>query len=211
MAKYAADREAEGGIEFDYVDYRLAKRTGVQAAFQDLTFPIGGNGRLVSKVFFGLSADANFTPRSLLNGNNYKASSLDHKLSVNLLYNDLFEFNTDRSNPSLLFHTTQQAEGGLPMVTKDEWKIGGTAAAPANALTPELFMGYAPSTSETGLGSNFNWIAIRPNKGQRVNNKGMDLVYKNDTLGAGTFTLRCYLELKKRATIKDGRFSCYFA
>tara|TARA_R110001592_G_scaffold12539_2_gene59531 strand:- start:360 stop:1829 length:1470 start_codon:yes stop_codon:yes gene_type:complete len=211
MAKYAADREREGGIKFSYVDYRLAKRTGAQAAFQDLTFPIGGNGRLVTKVFFGLSADGNFTPRSLLNGNNYKASALDRKLSVNLLYNDLFEFNTDRSNPSLLFHTTQQAEGGLPMVTKDEWKIGGTAAAPANALTPELFMGYAPSTSATGLGSNFNWVAIRPNKGQRVNNKGMDLVYKNDTLGAGNFTLRCYLELMKTATIKNGHFSCYFS
>ena len=211
MAKYAADREREGGVKFSYVDYRLAKRTGAEAAFQDLTFPIGGNGRLVTKVFFGLSADANFTPRSLLNGNNYKASSLDHKLSVNLLYNDLFEFNTDRSNPSLLFHTTNQAEGGVPMVTKDEWKIGGTAAAPANALTAEVFMGQNQQATANGLGSNFNWIAIRPNKGQRVNNKGMDLIYKNDTLGAGTFTLRCYLELQKTATIKNGKFSCYFS
>ena len=211
MAKYAADREREGGVQFSYVDYRLAKRTGAQAAFQNLTFPIGGNGRLVTKVFFGLSADANFTPRSLLNGNNYKASALDRKLSVNLLYNDLFEFNTDRSNPALLYHTTQQAEGLLPMITKDEWKIGGTAAAPANTLTSEDFMEQNQSDTGVGLGSNFNWVAIRPNKGQRVNNKGMDLIYKNDTLGAGTFTLRCYLELKKTATIKDGRFSCYFS
>ena len=198
------------GFQFEYVDYRLAKRTGAQAAFQNLTFPIGGNGRLVTKVFFGLSADAGFAPRSLLNSNNFKASSLDHKLSVNLLYNDLFEFNVDRSNPALLYHTTQQAEGMLPMITKDEWKIGGTAAAPANALTPELFMGQNQQDSGAGLGSNFNWIAIRPNKGQRVNSKGMDLVYKNDTLGAGTFTLRCYLELKKVATIKNGKFQCYF-
>tara|TARA_R110000765_G_scaffold24573_3_gene61449 strand:+ start:1541 stop:3022 length:1482 start_codon:yes stop_codon:yes gene_type:complete len=211
MAKYAADREKEGGLKFSYKDYRLAKRTGAQAAFQNLTFPVGGNGRLVTKVFFGLSADANFTPRSLLNGNNYKASALAKKLSVNLLYNDLFEFNTDRSNPALLFHTTQQAEGMVPMVTKDEWKINGTAMSQSNALTPELFMGYAPSTSATGLGSNFQWIAIRPNKGQRVNNKGMDLVYKNDTLGAGTFTLRCYVELMKTATIKNGKFQCYFS
>ena len=97
------------------------------------------------------------------------------------------------------------------MVTKDEWKINGTAMSQSNALTPELFMGYAPSTSATGLGSNFQWIAIRPNKGQRVNNKGMDLVYKNDTLGAGTFTLRCYVELMKTATIKNGKFQCYFS
>ena len=199
-----------GGFQFDYVDYRLAKRTGAQAAFQNLTFPIGGNGRLVNKVFFGLSADADFTPRSLLNSNNFKSSSADHKLSVNLLYNDLFEFNVDRSNPALLYHTTQQAEGKLPMVTKDEWKIGGTAAAPANALTNEDFMGQRVDLSAGGLGSNFNWVAIRLNKGRRVNNKGIDLVYKNDTLGAGTFTLRCYLELKKVATIKDGKFQCYF-
>ena len=211
MAKYAADRAREGGVKFNYRDYRLAKRTGAQAAFQDLTFPIGGNGRLVTKVFFGLSADADFTPRSLLNGNNYKSSAPDRKLAINLLYNDLFEFNTDRSNPSLLFHTTNQAEGALPMVTKDEWKIGGTAAAPANALTAEDFMGQNQQNSAGGLGSNFNWIAIRPNKGQRVNNKGMDLIYKNDTLGAGTFTLRCYLELQKTATIKNGKFQCYFS
>ena len=43
-------------LTFQYADYRLAKRTGKQddgadpkcgMTFADLTFPIGGNGRLV--------------------------------------------------------------------------------------------------------------------------------------------------------------------
>tara|TARA_R110000868_G_scaffold58431_2_gene180548 strand:+ start:6909 stop:8459 length:1551 start_codon:yes stop_codon:yes gene_type:complete len=208
MRQYAAQNKT---LTFNYVDYRLAKRTGDQTAFSNLVFPMGGNGRLVSKVMFALTADANVTPTSLLNGVVAKESSLGGKLSVNLLYNDLFEYNVDRSNPALLFHTIQQAEGMVPMVTKDEWKIGGIAGAASSALTTQTFEGHDQASSINGLGGCFQWMAIRPNKGQRVNNKGMDLVYKQTGLAAGTYTLRCYLELLKVATIKDGQFECYFA
>ena len=208
MRKYAEQNKT---LTFSYVDYRLAKRTGDQTAFSNLVFAMGGNGRLVSKVMFALTADANVTPTSLLNGVVAKESSLGGKLSVNLLYNDLYEYNVDRSNPALLFHTTQQAEGMVPMITKDEWKIGGIAGSAASALTTQTFEGHNQSSSVSGLGGCFQWMAIRPNKGQRVNNKGMDLVYKQTGLAAGTYTLRCYLEMLKVATIKDGQFECYFA
>lgn len=208
MRQYAAQNQT---LTFSYVDYRLAKRTGDETAFSNLVFPMGGNGRLVSKVMFALTADANVTPTSLLNGVVAKSSSLGGKLSINLIYNDLYEYNVDRSNPALLFHTTQQAEGMIPMITKDEWKIGGIVGAPSSALTGETFEGHNQASSVNGLGSCFQWLAIRPNKGQRVNNKGMDLVYKQTGLSAGTYTLRCYLELLKVATIKDGQFDCYFA
>jgi hypothetical protein len=65
MQKYA---EQNKKLVFQYFDYRLAKRTGNQTEFADLTFPLGGNGRLVSKVFFGLQKNENFTPLSLCNG-----------------------------------------------------------------------------------------------------------------------------------------------
>ena len=48
-------------------------------------------------------------------------------------------------------------------------------------------------------------------KGERINNKGMDLTYNTTALGAGTYTLRVYLELLKFATIENGEFSCAFA
>jgi len=203
MSKYAQQNPK---LTFQYFDYRLAKRTGNQAAFTDLTFPLGGNGRLVSKVFFGLQKNENFTPVSLCNGVVAKDVPHGQSLSVNLLYNDLYEFNVDRKNAALLFHTTQSAEGKVPMVAADEYQTNSTTA-----LTAETFEGHAQSSGTAGLGGVFRWTAIRPNKGQRVNNKGMDLIYKATGLPAETYTLRVYLELLKVATIEDGVFNCYFA
>jgi hypothetical protein len=203
MEKYASQNKK---LTFQYVDYRLAKRTGNEAAFSNLTFPIGGNGRLVSKVMFGLQKNENFTPLSLCNGVVAKDVPNTESLSVNLLYNDLFEFNVDRKNPSLLFHTTQSAEGKVPMVVRDEYQTSAVSV-----LTAETFEGHAQNGGTDGLGGVMRWTAIRPNKGQRVNNKGMDLIYKATGLPAETYTLRVYLELLKVATIEDGQFNCYFA
>ncbi len=203
MEKYRAQNKS---LTFQYVDYRLAKRTGDEAAFTDLTFQLGGNGRLVSKVIMGLQRNSNFTPVSLLNGVGAKDVPAAQSLSVNLLYNDLFEFNVDRKNPALLFHTTQHAEGKVPMVTRDEYQTSGVTA-----LTAETMEGHVQSSGDDGVGGLFRWTAIRPNKGQRVNNKGMDLTYKATGLAADTYTLRVYLEMLKVAKIEDGQFSCYFA
>jgi len=203
MRKYAEQNKT---LSFNYVDYRLAKRTGAQTAFTDLTFPVGGNGRLVSKVFFGVQDTRDYIAESLLNGQSKSsAPTAGSELSVNVRYNDRFEFNVDRSNNALLFHTTHQAEGQVPMISRQEW--GREMAA---TLTTDTFEGHNQSASADGLGGNFNWVSVRPNRGERINNKGIDLIYKN-TLDASTYTLRCYLELLKIATIENGHFSCYFA
>jgi len=201
MEKYAQQNPK---LSFQYVDYRLAKRTGDQTAFANLTFPIGGNGRLVSKVMYSLASNANFTPLSLLNG---ATAFGEYNLSTNLLYNDRFEFNVNRTNSALLFHTTQHAEGKVPMITHDEY----VQRATTSSITAETFEGRIQSSSAVGLGELFRWTAIRPNKGERINNKGMDLTYNTTALGAGDYTLRVYLELLKFATIENGEFSCAFA
>jgi hypothetical protein len=203
MEKYAQQNPK---LTFQYADYRLAKRTGDEAAFTDLTFPLGGNGRLVSKVILGLQKNENFTPVSLCNGVVAKDVPAAQSLSLNLLYNDLYEFNVDRKNTPLLFHTTQSAEGKVPMVVRDEYQSTGVSV-----LTAETFEGHAQNDGTAGLGGVMRWTAIRPNKGQRVNNKGMDLIYKATGLPAETYTLRVYLELLKIATIENGQFNCYFA
>lgn len=198
-------RQQNPKLTFSYVDYRLAKRTGDEAAFTNLTFPIGGNGRLVNKVMFALTPADSADPKSLLNNVVAADVPVGNDVSVNLLYNDLFEFNVDRSNTALLFHTTQHAEGKVPMVTRDEYQRTGVSA-----LTAETLEGRDQS-STAGLGGLMRWTAIKPNKGQRVNNKGMDLTYRAPGLGADDYTLRVYLELVKIATIQDGVFDCYFA
>tara|TARA_R110000737_G_scaffold157324_1_gene185840 strand:+ start:6420 stop:7868 length:1449 start_codon:yes stop_codon:yes gene_type:complete len=204
MRKYA---EQNKKLTFQYVDYRLAKRTGATGAFTNLVFPIGGNGRLVSKVMFGMDAGKNFTPVSLLNGVVASDVPAAETLSINLLYNDLYEFNRDRVNPALLFHTTQHAEGMTPMVARDEYQTSSVSA-----LTTDTFEGYSQNDDTSGLRGLSRWTAIKPNKGQRVNNKGIDLVYKSSAMpGAVNYTLRAYLELVKTATIENGEFNCYFA
>ena len=208
MQKYAEQNKT---LSFSYVDYRLAKRTGDETAFADLTFPVGGNGRLVSKVMFALQPHANAVGRSLVGLTSAGATMPDSELTMNLRYNDRFEFSVDRSNKALLFHTTQQAEGKVPMVLKDEYGKCGTNANPRNMLTTDTFEGHAQSSDTAGLYGNFNWVAVKPNRNERINNQGIDLVYKSPTLPAGTYTLRTYLELLKVATIKDGQFNCYFA
>jgi len=211
MDKYASQNPK---LTFQYADYRLTKRTGKQDDgadpklndFGSLTLPIGGNGRLCSKVFFGLQADSSFVAKSLLNGTTAFGEFI---LSYNLLYNDRFEFTVDRTNSALQFATTQAAEGQVPMLSHDEILLRNTAAS---SLTNETLEGHTQAASDEGLGALFRWNAIRPNKGERINNKGMDLIYKiPSVLTDGTYTLRVYTELLKVATIENGRFNCYFA
>ena len=212
MRKYA---EQNPRISFSYVDYRLAKRTGDETAFTNLTFPVGGNGRLVTKVIFGIQAHNNYLAKSLMNGDGQSFSGTNgNPLSVNLRYNDRFEYSIDRNNTALLFHDLHHAEGQVPFVSRQEYSneeaVPADPAGGVTALTTGTFEGNIQNSRTAGLLSNFSWNAIKPNRGERINNKGMDLIYKN-TLDAGNYTLRCYLELMKVATIENGEFNCYFA
>jgi len=208
MEKYAQQNPK---LVFQYADYRLTKRTGVKNAggaiddFANLTLPVGANGRLCSKVIFGLQSNANFVAKSLLNGT---SAFGDMGLSYNLLYNDRFEFNVDRTNSALQFSTTHAAEGQIPMVTHDEVVKRSTASS----ITDETLEGLVQGANTTGVEELFRWNSVRPNKGERINNKGIDLHYKIPSgLADGTYTLRAYVELLKVATIENGQFNCYFA
>tara|TARA_R110002012_G_scaffold11086_3_gene49784 strand:+ start:5692 stop:7149 length:1458 start_codon:yes stop_codon:yes gene_type:complete len=203
MDKY---RQQNPTLSFQYVDYRLAKRTGTQAAFSQLTFPVGGNGRLCSKVIFSLQNNANFVAESLLHGISTASAPNKASLSVvNLRYNNQFEFSEDLQNPAQLFSTTQAAEGKLPMTQRDMYQRNGVSS-----LSDEPFEGSDLAKAVEGLGGNGQFVALRPNRAERINNQGIDLVLGTG-LDAGTYTLRVYLELLKVATLKDGAFDCYFA
>jgi len=203
MAQYA---EQNPRLVFQYEDYRLAKRTGTQTAFTNLTFSVGGNGRLVSKVFFGLQDHSDFVAKSLLGGSKAVAPDTAETLTVNLLYNDRYLFSVDRSNPAQLFQTTAHAEGQIPMIARDEW-----IEAPVDVLTADTLQGHEQNGTIDGLAANFRWTALRLNRGERINNKGIDLIYKNSNPAASTYTLRVWLEMLKVAVIERGEMSCYFA
>ena len=201
MEKY---REQNKELAFSYVDYSLARRTGTQAELANLTMNIGGNGRLVSKVICGLQRHGTYLARSILKDATSYAPTV--QLALNMRYNDRWEFNVDRSNPALLFHTTQQAEGQVPFVSRQEYSREMLAT-----LTAGIFEGMDQSSPVFGLAGLLSWVAVRPNRGERINNKGIELRYTNNGLDADTYTLRVWIELVKVATIKDGVFDCYYA
>ena len=200
-------REANKSLAFQYVDYRLSKRTGPQTEFAKLVMNVGGNGRLVSKLILGLQRNGDYVSNSLMLGDAAsKSVGAAEELKVNMRYNDRFEFSVDRNNKALLFETTTQTEGNPPMVSIEQFSAAGI-----NSLTPATFEGHAQNNGEKGLANQFCWVSLKPNRFERINNKGIELHYDASGLAVETYTFRVYLELQKVATIKDGIFDCYFA
>jgi len=191
-----------GGISFSYVDYRLSTFTGTETSFSDQVFQVGGNGRLVNKVIVGVVNSTRADDESILNGYLSNAPSDGNKLTLNLRYNDRFVFSIDRDNPALLFHTVKETEGMVPFVMRGEYSNEGQGM-----ITAKTFQLH---DQKVGLEGAFNWTSIRLNRDERVNNKGIELTYKN-TLTAGNYTLYVWTELKKTAQLVNGQFSTFFA
>jgi len=200
MERYRQQNAA--GISFSYVDYRLSTFTGTEASFSDQVFQVGGNGRLVNKVIVGVVNSTRADDESILNGYLSNAPSDGNKLTLNLRYNDRFVFSIDRDNPALLFHTVKETEGMVPFVMRGEYSNEGQGM-----ITAKTFQLH---DQKVGLEGAFNWTSIRLNRDERVNNKGIELTYKN-TLTAGNYTLYVWTELKKTAQLVNGQFSTFFA
>lgn len=200
MSKY---QQSNPNITFQFSEYSLAKRTGDDTAFTGLKFDVGGNGRLVSRIIYGLQPDTAFEDRSLINGYNGQAPLRGLNLSMNVMYNDRNIFSQDRSNNALLFSTTQQSEGAVPMILRGEYTLN------TDDITNNTLEGLGQRANIEG---SFFWNSVRLNRSERINNKGITLDYKNAGLtAAATFTLRVWVEALKIATLKDGAFDCYFA
>jgi hypothetical protein len=200
MEKY---RQNNSNITFQFSEYSLAKRTGDDSAFTGLKFDVGGNGRLCSRIIYGLQPDTSFEDRSLVNGYRGQAPTDGNNLTMNVMYNDRNIFSQDRSNSALLFSTTQQSEGAVPMVTRGEYTLN------VDDISPNTLEGLGQLANLEGA---FFWNSVRLNRSERVNNKGITLDYNNAGLTAlATYTLRVWVESLKVATLKDGAFDCYFA
>ena len=203
MEAFRAKADRDGGLTFNYLDYRLTRRTASTAgAFDNLTQAIGGAGRFVDKIIVRIANDDKDAERSLLNSYECQAPKAGEERSINLRYNDRFEFPIDRSNSSLLFSTMREAEGDVPFITRAEYGTEMTGA-----ITENTFMGHV---QKANLASKFNYLCLRPSREERVNNQGMDLIYKCP-MATESLTLLIWIGLRKVATLKDGHFDCYFA
>lgn len=214
-------------MSFTYVDYRSMKRTiartgatGSNSA-DDFIQNLGGAGRIVNKAMFKI-ADYSQTSKTLLNVYNAVTPALTYAVgdpaseggtvTTNLKYNDTFVYPIDVDNYARHFHNIVSAEGKVPF--RDRQMYSGLC----NTLSEQqqLFNDFDIQQSgwnwENKMDSKSFWQAIRLNKNERVNSRGIELYNKVRTLPAGTqYQLQAWIELVRLATFEDGYLTSFFA
>jgi hypothetical protein len=208
MSQYA---QQNANLQFAYVDYRLAKRTVNATSARNLILNIGGAGRICNKVIQSLSVDAEDGDSDILAnfssvGANAsvgleEVASVNGSLTYNLRYNDHFLFPVDVNNSARHFHNIVQSEGKVPFVVRQEYSGEGL-------VLDGLFEGYNQSDTLT---NKFFYVANRLNRNERVNSRGIEAYVDYQTLGAGSHTLRFYIELVRMAELQNGRINIQFA
>ena len=205
-------RQANSNMQFAYVDYQFVKRTVSITEFSGgLIQNVGGAGRVVNKVFVGAQVGEDGSD-SLLN--NYTAdgplisATTTGKVTTNLKYNDNFLYPIDVSNDARHYHNVFQSEGRVPYISRDLYRGEGQLATDnVDTLGAVEFEDFS---AKADLRQKFFYTAYRLNKGERVNSRGIELYDTRTTMGASS-TFRCWLQVMKVASLKDGMFSMAFA
>jgi hypothetical protein len=96
----------------------------------------------------------------------------------------------------------KSAEGQVPFITRQEYSREMT-----DTITARTFEGIGQRAS---LGGNFHYLAVKPEREERINNQGIDIILKG-TWPAESLTLMVWISLRKVARLQGGRLDCYFA
>ena len=202
MAAYAS---ANANMSFTYVDYQLSKYSISPTATQgQMIRNIGGAGRIVSKLFWGVQDE--FAEEEFLLQNYYSQAPAKSyaggqdvakhgTATFNIKYNDNFLYPIDVSNSARHFHNVQQTEGLVPFINREEYcgegdglttrtiGIGGSSVwTQGGSSTPNGTL--AARAAKPCLAGDFFWAAGRLNKNQRINSRGIELYFKVDALPA---------------------------
>ena len=212
-------------VNFTYFDYRLSKLSVIA---DDLTTGIvrnlGGAGRIVTKVIAGLF-DENQDTSDMLNSqkllNKYGSigairalagapGTNQGRVTSNLKFNDHFLYPVDRVLTAVHFYDVTQSEGVVPFVTRDFY--GGES----RTTSTTKFMGRDQSSAINGVRGRFFFQSWRLNRSERISSRGIELYQTYNGVqalktGDTPYTLKCWLEILKYATLEDGRFSVFFA
>ena len=186
----------KSGLTYQYHDYRLTKRTAsTPATWANLVQNVGGAGRFVDKVVVRIGNDTANKEKALLNSY-YSQFPSAGGTTFNIRYNDRYEFPIDRDNSALLFQTMKSAEGQVPFITRQEYSREMT-----DTITARTFEGINQRTS---LGGNLHYLAVKPEREERINNQGIDIILKG-TWPAESLTLMVWISLRKVARLQGGR------
>ena len=212
-----AYQNANQNMSFSYVDYRIARHTivGASGVQNQQILNVGGAGRVVNKLFFGLSTSGNNATTIL---NNYSAagptapamigatSDRYGEFTHNVKYNDNLLYPVDVTNKARMFHNITQAEGGVPFVSRDEYTDEGDLVSVTDFMGREL----------VDIENESFYVEDRLNRGERINSRGIELYNTWNYLQDGdatpvNYTLRCWIELVRFATLTNGYMSIGFA
>lgn len=231
-------REANPTMTWNYVDYRLNKRTisasqlGANAdAASKIIMDIGGAGRICSKIVAGLyndnligtggSAGDKKPDISLLNIYSAKSpltvSGNNQLFTTNLRYNDHYLYPLDRENFAIHFNDVIQGEGNVPHITRQEYSAEGTGGLSGAVADGGItYNNQVVSATDIGLNGGFFNQVYRLNRNERINSRGLELEVQYSSNAASgmkdaSHTHRAWLEILRSATLTDGKFDVDFA
>ncbi len=215
LAQY---RDANPVLTWNYMDYQLSKRTytkGASASQTKQILNVGGMGRIVNKVICGMFDDS-ASNTTILNTFHSQSASLNSdnvgQITTNVRYNDHYLYPIDRSLSALQFHDVTQTESNVPYITRDEYNQEGGGAL-GGGLSGVEYNNLDVSSTTVGLRGKFNWLAHRLNRNERINSRGIELETLYSSLQAVTndYTMRCWIEVVRVATLENGMMDCYYA
>ena len=207
----AAWAKKNSQLMFTYMDYRLSRTTlnadaqGLGDAVDNIR-NVGGAGRLVTKIFTGVSDNAQ-NEISILNKYSSQApqyfNNKFEKLTANVKKNDTFIYPIDRKNAALHFQAVVDAEKLPPFVVRDEYSGQGSALSSVKTIEG--------NSQQTFLRSKFFWNCYKMPDAERVNSRGVELHTSVQLPGVATYTSRSWIEILKTFVMDNGAADCYYS
>ena len=237
MEAYAS---ANSTLQFQYMDYRMSKFSVDPTTLSSQAIRnVGGAGRIVSKVFWGINQTetaGTAGPNSKWIQNKYVAISPNRDYSngtpftansqgaavFNLKVNEQFLFPVDVSNVARDFHNVVQTEGQVPFISREVYSKEGVSLTMAR-YNEKLQTGasdtqvFGSGRTIVGAGGQYPgtsfWNAMRLNRGERVNSRGIELYFRQDvdTLADSKMVQRVWLETLRTAVLQDGVLEVFYA
>jgi hypothetical protein len=236
-----AYQNANPNLTFTYVDYRLSKFSVASAGGQmstDMTIRnVGGAGRIITRVFFGVenldrgTADLFCSYNAVAPARTYLATvtnanyagQTSGKATINLKYNDNFLFPIDVDNSARHFHNTAECEGLVPFTTRECYSRQGQSLTPSEfrvASGTATHVGGNGVPIDTNLSGQQFYVGLKLGDNERINSRGIELYYQTTGSGDGdagpnNFTngalQRVWLETIRQVSLTKGYVSVSYA
>ena len=204
------------GFQIPIFDHVLIRNsiTLTANAMTNYTRNLGCANRMVNKVIIA-NTNENQDTASFCNTYNSQWNEISQTKGdflVNLKYNDKNVWPRDIDSSAHAFSLLTAAESLPPFLLKNEYD-----GSQGGLITTNTFEGYALNAAI--LDCPKRYITLLPNKGDRINGRGLDLNLTMKKFPAdspvGTaltkLTQRVWCETAKVITLKDGRLSCIYA